>query len=390
MKNRIFIILALLLILPFSSCAHQETPTANKPNLPEAQSPNMSLPAPSIFMPSDPDAELKKIVIKSDLIVLGEISDKRYEVVTAESGNTTGKFTYTIFTLSIEEVIKGDLTTKQVFIKTIEPYFLIKDRILTLLNRGNDNYYTLAGLQWFESPSTGAYAVVKLQEAIGRIIKIMKENDIPIALKITYLPPPPPPVPSPAPAAPSPPDIDQPQPKPQPAPTTFRPSLPPTPIDPISELTDIVEKAALIVLGTITDKRYEVRAEIQYDKSTRDYIYTIFTLTVEKVIKGDPNIKEVFVETAGGLWQTPSGWYFSIGNRGLISLYRKNNYYKVLYLLWGESTMSVKVPWSLPTSNLQEIIGLIIRIAKDNNIPVALPESEWPPIPAYTTLPKGN
>jgi len=419
MKNSVFIILlALFLILPFSSCTPQKTPTANEPNLPEAQSPNVTKPPPPIPSPPDP---LTDIVVKADLIVLGTITDKKYEIVTvglkskesnlagdnttqeAKAGEldcnnintnniTPGKFTYTIFTLSIEEMIKGDPTTKQVFIKVIGglagspgpeppgPYFSITDRILTLLNRLDDNVYTVpyGGIQWIESPSIGAKSVVKLQDAIGHVIQIMKANNIPISLKITYLPPVPPPVP----ATPSPADTTKPGPIPQPTGPIKAPVLTLTPIDPIHELTQLIEKSAFIVLGTITDKRYEVRAEIQYDKSTRDYVYTIFTLTVEKVIKGDPDIKEVFIGTPGGLGQNPRGWYFALGNRGLFSLDGGGNIYKVSYLFWGESTSSAKMPWSLPPMTLQETIGLIIRILKDNNIPIALPESEWPPLPA--------
>jgi hypothetical protein len=215
MKNIVFtILLAIFLILPFSSCAPKETPTANEPILPETQSPNVTKPPPPIPSPPDP---LTDMVIKADLIVLGTITDKKYEIVTVsptdnasqeakagepKSGSTStenitlGKFTYTIFTLSVEKVIKGDPTTKQVFIKTIGgeevgSYFLFKDRILALLNRLDDNIYTVPryGIMWFESPTARAESVVKLQDAIGRILKIMTVNNIPIALPPSEWPP---------------------------------------------------------------------------------------------------------------------------------------------------------------------------------------------------------
>jgi len=171
----------------------QEQPTLNHTNPPQSISPNMTKPPPHIPYPPDP---LTDTVIKADLIVLGTITDKKYDVVTIESGNVTGKFTYTIFTLSVEKVIKGDPNTTQVFIKTIGgeevgSHFLIRDRILTLLNHENDNVYTVLGdgIQWFESPSARANSVVKLQDAVGRILQIMKANNIPIALPPSEWPP---------------------------------------------------------------------------------------------------------------------------------------------------------------------------------------------------------
>ncbi len=147
-------------------------------------------------VPSQPDL-LTDTVVNSDLIVLGTITDKKYDIVTVESGNTTGKYTYTytIFTLSVEKVIKGDPTTTQVFIRTLGGEevgaFLIEDRILALFNRGNDNFYTLSpyGIHWMESPTARARSIVKLQNAIARILQIMMVNNIPIALPTSEWPP---------------------------------------------------------------------------------------------------------------------------------------------------------------------------------------------------------
>jgi hypothetical protein len=142
-------------------------------------------------------------VIKADFIVLGNITDNRTEVVTVVSGNTTGKFAYTFFTLSVEKVIKGDPSIKEVIIRVkggpigevyqvpTEGYFSISDRLLALLHFEEGNVYTLpnSGLLWFESPAIGAKSTVGLPESMGRIIQIMLANNIPIALPHSEWPP---------------------------------------------------------------------------------------------------------------------------------------------------------------------------------------------------------
>jgi hypothetical protein len=187
MKTLIISLLMVLILSFFMSCTLQGQVATSKPT-----TPIITNPTPTGTSTPDP---LTESVIKADLIVLGTITDKKYETVTIGSGNTTGKYTYTIFTLVVEKVIKGDPTTTQVSIKTLgfetDPsYFLLKDKILVLLNRQNDNYYTLSkwGLQWFESPSTGAKPIVNLQEAIGHIIQIMKVNNVPITLPTSEWP----------------------------------------------------------------------------------------------------------------------------------------------------------------------------------------------------------
>jgi hypothetical protein len=147
---------------------------------------------------------LTETVIKADLIVLGTITDNRTEVVTIVSGNTTGKFAYTFFTLSVEKVIKGNPDTKEVLIKVeggpigggvyqgpTGAYFSISDRVLAMLHLEEGNIYTIpySGVVWSESPTIGAKSIVGLPESIGRIIQIMGENNIPIALPHSEWPP---------------------------------------------------------------------------------------------------------------------------------------------------------------------------------------------------------
>jgi hypothetical protein len=154
----------------------------------------------------------------------------------------------------------------------------------------------------------------------------------------------------------------------------------PTQIDP---LTDTVVKSDLIVLGTITDLRYEVITVDQGGKAPGKLAYTIFTLTVEKVIKGDPTTKLVQIKVEGGkigdITQGPTGPYFSISNRVLVCLKREDNN---VYTIMPKGGIWIKSSTLFTDAKLEDVIGRIIQIMKGNKIPIALPQEEWPPLPA--------
>jgi hypothetical protein len=148
-----------------------------------------------------PSDTLTETVIKSDLIVLGSITDNRTEVVTVLSEHP-GKFAYTIFTLSVEKVIKGNPDINEVLIKveggaigevdqvSTGVYFLMSDRILVALHLEEDNVYTVlpSGLVWAERPTIGATPVQSLPDSIRRIIQIMMAHNIPIVLPASEWP----------------------------------------------------------------------------------------------------------------------------------------------------------------------------------------------------------
>jgi hypothetical protein len=166
------------------------------------------MPMPPVYSnsaePTEPDP-FEDRVVKSDLIVYGTITDREYDIVTVKSANSTGEFTYTIFTLSVEKVIKGDPSTKQVPIKVVGglegtpgplptgPYFSITDKILVCLIKEAGNGYTLFplspfGVLWVESGETPQPIIIRngiemnLEKWIGEVIMIMQNNNIPIAL----------------------------------------------------------------------------------------------------------------------------------------------------------------------------------------------------------------
>lgn len=211
--NKILFTLLFVSIVLISGCAREKPVTKPAPaNSPPASS-NISIggggPAETIA-PSDPQEAFKNAVLNADLIVSGNITSQRYEVVTvappkpvgdnatgalgAYSANvTSGKFVYTIFTLTVEKVIKGGPATKEVLIKAPGGYtgdiyqgptgwyFKISDQLLVGLHRESDNIYTVlhSGVFWLQGSATPR---APLQAALGNVVKSMLEQNIPVAL----------------------------------------------------------------------------------------------------------------------------------------------------------------------------------------------------------------
>jgi hypothetical protein len=157
----------------------------------------------------------------------------------------------------------------------------------------------------------------------------------------------------------------------------------------IDPLTERVVKADLIVLGSITDKRY----------GKSEGIFTDFTLTIEKVIKGDDSLKEVLVRCDGGIYDNRTlhpidlGPNFSISDKIIVCLKKidvDNTYIpfhiKPYPIEDGVSWIESKTLHTEAT--IEEVIARLVLIMKANNIPIALPESEIPPLPGTTKKPK--
>jgi hypothetical protein len=159
--------------------------------------------------PTDP---LTDTVVKADLVALGTITDNRSEVVTAISGTRRGKIAYTLFTLSVEKVMKGDLDTKEVIIKLEGgsfgdgsyqlpspggTFFQLSDHVLVGLIREDANVYTLLeipyrknlfgplmfsdGVLWIQGSSLISREPLEL--IMGRICQVLRLNGIPNSLK---------------------------------------------------------------------------------------------------------------------------------------------------------------------------------------------------------------
>lgn len=180
-----------------------------------------------------------------------------------------------------------------------------------------------------------------------------------------------------------------------------------TPTDAWTErFTESITSADLIVYGTITDYRYEVE-EIGSGENAGKSAYTIFTLTVEKTIKGATEDKEVLIKVEGGeikgakikdaktggyrtgdVYQVPLGHYFEMNEQLLICLKQvKGQPYTVLHrgVIWQETEIYRSGAKPREYVTFQESLGRTIKTMRLNNIPIALPENERPPEPVGPT-----
>jgi hypothetical protein len=169
-----------------------------------------------------------------------------------------------------------------------------------------------------------------------------------------------------------------------------------------SNVESIIEnnviKADFIILGTITDFRYEKANDL-----SGNAVYTIFTLTAEKTIKGDPNTKEVFIKLPGGIIrgtvgtdgkskdfeELPSRGYFHITDKVLVCLQKGEvDYYCVMIplgTLWAKTFDGNEFVLSKPNGErmtLKWMMGFTIKTMRENNIPIGLPPNEIYPEPA--------
>jgi hypothetical protein len=155
-----------------------------------------------------------------------------------------------------------------------------------------------------------------------------------------------------------------------------------------------VEKADLIALGTITNNKYEIADELSADNCySRKSAYTSFTLSVEKVIKGNTDAKEVLIRVEGGpiggKYLLPTGRYFRISDHVLVGLIeQKDGAYTLFetpqYNNGKFSRSNDSVFWihgiTISRASLKETTGRIVKIMLAQNIPVALKEPV--PMPA--------
>jgi hypothetical protein len=157
-----------------------------------------------------------------------------------------------------------------------------------------------------------------------------------------------------------------------------------------------IQADCIIVANVIAAKAERAKPEDIYPH----WVYTTFTLTVEKLIKGDPDIKEVFIREPGGTINDEMGYLkvpwmqvaFTLNEKALACLKKEDNgYYSVLNwgIPWAQESDGYKYEMTMGNGErmtLEKLLGIIIQTMLANNIPVALPPSEFPPIPMVTTF----
>jgi hypothetical protein len=391
-KAALRIIPIILLCLAISGCADYQDTTSSPAISPSiiVTSP-VAKPPPSSNPELTPKDPLEDDVIKADCIVSGKIVDKSYEGINAP----------TIFTLSVEKMIKGDPSIKEIKIEADaghvgSPYFQISELVLVCLKKGNEEIYTVLESSPFLPDGRvsieGSYAVLwsfpyenplafeKRDQMIGRILRIMRLNNIPIALPEKGRPP--------EPADPETPPI--------PLRTKETPPVSSPVVFQEGHFKEAVIESEYIVTGTISDKKYET---ITYDNQVK-FVYTIYTLKVDKIIKGDPNNSELYVKTLGGkidenresilageiIFDIPSD-VLGLTRKDEFNTYHieeddENTYFIGHGPLWVDSATRSTSP------DLETTIGWLINDLRANNIPITLPDKDWPPLPVHFDQPK--
>jgi hypothetical protein len=149
----------------------------------------------------------------------------------------------------------------------------------------------------------------------------------------------------------------------------------------VSEITTNIKQADFVVLGTITDFRYE---------PSNKMAYTIFTLTVDQMIKGDSDTSRILIKLQGGMMNehkvvSSTEGYFELSDQAMVCLKKGEKYYSIMRpfgTLWRSNADGARMGIAKSYSEMMtsdETIDLVKQIMKDNNIPVAWPDNETRP-----------
>jgi hypothetical protein len=143
-----------------------------------------------------------------------------------------------------------------------------------------------------------------------------------------------------------------------------------------------VINADIIAHGVITKREY---------KELKDYLVTtntIYTLSLDKVIKGNTNKKEILIKREGGVLPNggtmepfdSSDYGYDLFEEVLGCFQIADNTYYCHAIRGGMWMKSDEKFMSKPTS-LEERTGQILKIMYVNDLPISLPKSEWPSYP---------
>jgi hypothetical protein len=142
-----------------------------------------------------------------------------------------------------------------------------------------------------------------------------------------------------------------------------------------------VINADIIAQGIITKSEYkELKESVVRDN-------TIFTLSISKVIKGNPKTKNILIKVKeGSLPNGLTGEFQDSSDHGYVLQdevldcfqYLDADYY---YGIPGGEWMKSDQQYISKKTTIEEHLGKILKIMYANDLPISLPKSEWPPYP---------
>jgi hypothetical protein len=158
-----------------------------------------------------------------------------------------------------------------------------------------------------------------------------------------------------------------------------------SPTSSTESLADKVVQADLIVLGTITD----LSDEYPGHKDNATGFYNYFTLSIEKTIKGDTKLKSIYIRCYGKMRGTQTvaiinGYPdFALADHVISCLKRieADIYEPLITQRHDEGFIWIEGKTLRTEATSDEVIARVILIMKANNIPIALPQNEIPPLP---------
>jgi hypothetical protein len=157
-------------------------------------------------------------------------------------------------------------------------------------------------------------------------------------------------------------------------------------------MTWIIKRTHLIASGMIMARNYDNQTTTQF-----------FTFSLDKIIKGKSDQKELTIKVVSGLTDPPplpqdEHWWFDLGEKLIVSLKNEHDSIYTLYYddyqgrFWTDKLERQQPPATIAIgdarfTNSQQVLGFILAIMQANHIPIALPPSEWPPVPVIKPPP---